>query len=177
MSSLLPPSSTPLERAVATATAFQLNTDGLRNAESAALCPPQLLPWLAWERSVDDWGDAWPVDVQRRAVASSVLLHQRKGTVWAVKQALAITGYRSQISEWWQQQPAGVPHTFGVDVEVTDRSVTDALIAEIDRRITGVKPVRAHCSLRVIATRHAGCYYAAAVLSGDVTTIYPGPTV
>lgn len=173
MSSLLPPNSTPLERAVATATAFELDTDGLRHAESAALCPPPLLPWLAWERSVDDWGDAWPVDVQRRAVASSVLLHKRKGTVWAVKQALAITGYRARIIEWFQQTPAGIPHTFMIDIDVEGQALTEASIASLMYRVDAAKPVRSHYSMRINNTVRSAIRHAAAIMSGETISIYP----
>lgn len=173
MSSLLPPNSTPLERAVATATAFELDTDGLRHAESAALCPPQLLPWLAWERSVDDWGDAWPVDVQRRAVASSVLLHKRNGTVWAVKQALSLTGYRALITEWWQRKPAGAPHTFDIDVEIDDRGISATALSEIERRIDAAKPVRSHYALRAVGVSRCSNVFACMAFAGDIVSVQP----
>lgn len=175
MSSLLPPNSTLLEHAVAnaTATAFDLDTDGLRHAESAALTPAQLLPWLAWERSVDDWSDTWPVDIQRRAVALSVPLHKRKGTVWAVKQAIAITGYRAQIQEWWQQTPAGTPHTFAIDVEIDDRGISDGAIGEIERRIDDAKPVRSHYTLRAVGVSRCGQVFTCVSFAGDIVTVQP----
>lgn len=173
MSSLLPPNSTPLERAVADATAFDLDTTGLRHAESAALCPPQLLPWLAWERSVDDWGDAWPVDVQRRAVASSMPLHKRKGTVWAVKQAIAITGYRARIIEWFQQTPAGIPHTFMIDIDIEGQALSEAALTSLISRVDATKPVRSHYAMRINHTVRGAIRHAAAIMSGETISLYP----
>lgn len=172
-SQLLPPNSTLLERAVADATAFDLDTDGLRHAESAALTPVQLLPWLAWERSVDDWSDTWSVDIQRRAVASSVPLHKRKGTVWAVKQAIAITGYRAQIKEWWQQTPVGAPHTFAIDVEIDDRGISDTALSEIERRIDGAKPVRSHYTLQAVGISRCRHVIACVAFAGDIVSVQP----
>ncbi|MBP8813585.1 MAG: phage tail protein I [Laribacter sp.] len=92
-SRLLPPNSSLLERAIADAASFDLDVSGLCHVESAALCPPAWLPWLAWERSVDEWDDAWTTDVHRGLVSGSLELHRRKGTVWAIKTALAAIGY------------------------------------------------------------------------------------
>lgn len=172
-SQLLPPNSTLLERTIADATAIELDTDGLRHAESAALCPPQLLPWLAWERSVEDWGDDWSLDVQRRAVASSVQLHSRKGTVWAVKRAIALAGYRSQISEWWQCQHSSAPHTFHLDIDVVGSQLVSARFEQLLARIDAVKPARSHYSLRFISSTTGTIRHAAAVMCGESISIFP----
>ncbi len=169
----LPPNSTALERASADAAAVEIDTVALRRLESARLAPVHTLPWLAWERHVDDWSDDWSEAARRMAVERSIQLHRLKGTVWAVKESLAITGYRTHVREWWQQVPAGVPHTFLIEVEIDDRGLDDAALDEIERRIESAKPVRSHFGLRAAgtsrATVSAGCF----VLAGDVISISP----
>ena len=81
--SLLPPNATPLELALEQAAA--LYGDAGRDVPVAdvwrpATCPPALLPWLAWALSVRGWDAAWPVDVQRQAVAGAWRGHRRAGT-------------------------------------------------------------------------------------------------
>lgn len=93
-SALLPPNSTPLERALADTTSLAgLAPDVIRTLWNPWTCPEALLPWLAWALSVDFWDDAWPLDYRRATVAGSIAWHRKKGTPWAVEQALAAIGY------------------------------------------------------------------------------------
>lgn len=93
MSSLLPPNASPLERALAAGAAMAHEPERIAALWDAATCPPALLPWLAWALSVDVWDDAWGEAAQRAAVAGSIAWHRKKGTPWAVKQALAGAGF------------------------------------------------------------------------------------
>jgi phage tail P2-like protein len=94
MSNLLPPSATAAERALGEATAratdIPVPVGGLWDQQN---CPATLLPWLAWALSVDVWDSAWSEAVKRRAIAESVAIHRRKGTVWAVREALRSVGF------------------------------------------------------------------------------------
>lgn len=89
MSDLLPPNSTDLERRLATALQQlgELPVE-IRHLRNPATCPASLLPYLAWELSVDEWNPDWGVDVKRRVVADSMRMHRRKGTCGAVRRAL-----------------------------------------------------------------------------------------
>jgi phage tail P2-like protein len=55
---LLPPNATALDSALATATDIDLPTSGLRGIGASATCPAPALPWLAWERSVENFDAA-----------------------------------------------------------------------------------------------------------------------
>ena len=90
--SLLPPSATPLERA------YEGATDRLKAPRVDTLwdpwaCPAHLLPWLAWAVRVSEWSDAWPEDTKRQAIASSMEIARRRGSVWSVREALRAAGY------------------------------------------------------------------------------------
>lgn len=96
---LLPPSSTPLERAVdrtagARFAALPAVVASLWNAQT---CPPAILPWLAWAMSVDEWNEQWGIDKKRAVIAESRLIHQQKGTVAAIRRALTAIGQPDAI--------------------------------------------------------------------------------
>lgn len=107
---LLPPNSTPLERALAEAgiPTCESSADIIRDLWDPQRCPAELLPWLAWAFSVDAWDDAWDETRKRTVVAGSLAWHRKKGTPWAVRQALAAIGYpvinlieyRTYYEEW-----------------------------------------------------------------------------
>lgn len=87
--SLLPPNSTPLERALEQSTARIGSIPfSLVNNWNAQTCPLNLLPWLAWAVGVEDWDSTWPAQMQRDVVASARAIRQKKGTPSAIKLAL-----------------------------------------------------------------------------------------
>lgn len=89
MSDLLPPTSTALEHKLVAAqqhlSALPLATRHIRNPST---CPEPILPFLAWELSVDDWNPDWSESVKRRVINDSISIHRRKGTRGAVRRAL-----------------------------------------------------------------------------------------
>lgn len=94
MSDLLPPNATPLERNLAT-TGERLDDlpMPIRDLRNPQRCPAALLPYLAWELSVDEWNPGWGEGTKRRVIAESVSVHRRKGTRGSVRRALeAILG-------------------------------------------------------------------------------------
>lgn len=116
--------------------------DPIRPLWNPATCPLDLLPWLAWAFSVDVWNSNWSEEVKRAVVATSIETHRKKGTVGAVKGALAALGAGSALVEWWQKSPTGTPHTFTINLVSGDSSLEmqDAMAAAIDR----TKPLRSH---------------------------------
>jgi phage tail P2-like protein len=92
--SLLPHNSTVFERALEAVTGPALLVQApLREIWNPLLCPVHLLPWLAHAFSVDDWSSDWPEVTKRATIAQAVAVHKTKGTVGAVKGALAAAGY------------------------------------------------------------------------------------
>jgi phage tail P2-like protein len=93
VTSVLPPNSTSTERALEAATRrvadLPVPVDLLWRPED---CPAPVLPWLAWALSVDDWQADWAEDRKRAAIAASVEIHRRKGTVWAIRRVLQVAG-------------------------------------------------------------------------------------
>ena len=109
---LLPPNASPLELALESAlTAEQLPVQ-LREIWTPLTCPEALLPWLAWALSVDGWSPDWPLLVRRQVVARAIAIQREKGTLSAIRNAVAAFGAAVEIKEWWQLDPAGTPGTF-----------------------------------------------------------------
>lgn len=93
MSDLLPPNSTQLEHAQAASSDVDQLPVELRTLWSAEHCPAAFLPYLAWALSVDFWDMATTEAQQRALIAGAIAWHRKRGTPWAIKQALAAIGY------------------------------------------------------------------------------------
>ena len=92
MTDLLPPNSTTLEHAAAASADLHLPVVA-STLWSADACPPQFLPYLAWALSVDFWDMATTEAQQRDLIRGAIAWHKKRGTPWAIKQALAAIGY------------------------------------------------------------------------------------
>jgi phage tail P2-like protein len=91
---LLPPNATTAERALEGTTSRVTDVPVLvRESWDPDDCPEELLPWLAWAYSVDEWDPAWSEATKREAVTDAYKRNRKKGTVWAVKRQLNLFGY------------------------------------------------------------------------------------
>lgn len=173
MADLLPPNSTPLERALAAVGAQIGDLDvPLRDLVNAATCPVRLLPWLASTLAVSPWEDSWTEAQKRGVIASAYLVHRQRGTLAALTRALDALGIVTEVVEWWQTVPEGAPYTFRVDVETIDGMDT-TLLQSIRAQIDAVKPVRSRYTVRLIARPSVTLRLAIACSALTITTIYP----
>lgn len=121
---LLPNNSTAIERALA-----QLDADGIggldaqiiRRVHSIDETPEKFLPFLAWERSVDEWNVSWSVEVKREVVRKAYEVHRFKGTAWAVIEAIKATGMGAKVEEWFEYD--GDPYKFRLTIDLTPTQV------------------------------------------------------
>lgn len=92
--SLLPSNATNAERSLVNVLGPVVDIgNDIRHLWNPATIPAPFLPWLAYSLSVDEWNDGWS-DAQKRAViAASAEVHRRKGTIGAVRRAVAALGY------------------------------------------------------------------------------------
>jgi phage tail P2-like protein len=101
VSELLPPNANEHEHAlddsIARIGAVPVEISKLWNPHT---CPIELLPWLAWALSVDEWDETWTEEQKRNSVAASYEVHSHKGTPYSIKSALLALGYDNvQIRE------------------------------------------------------------------------------
>ena len=90
--SLLPPSSTKLERALDLVSAKFKPAKIVPSLWNAETCPEAILPYLAWASSVDEWDANWSVERKRNAITSAREIHKHKGTPSAIRYVLATVG-------------------------------------------------------------------------------------
>lgn len=87
---LLPGNATPLEMAFSGATGrLAAIPYPIREVFRWDTCPAPLLPWLAWEMSVDLWDVGWTEGKKRAMIRESFELHRHKGTLYAIEKYLA----------------------------------------------------------------------------------------
>lgn len=170
---ILPPNSKDLELALEKVMDPDLSPEIIRSLWNPWTCPIDLLPWLAWAMSVDDWDNTWDEQTQRRVVAASIGIHQRKGTVGAVRRAMASLGHNAKLVEWWQTTPPGLPHTFTAEVAIDSRGFTEGQLSSLERQIDRVKPVRSHYGVHLVAETRLDLRVGCLVLSGEAIEIRP----
>ncbi|MFM4843527.1 phage tail protein I [Aeromonas caviae] len=180
MSELLPPSSTPLERALAN-TVAKVSTlpTPARDLWNPDTCPVELLPWLAWAFSLDDWDVTWTESQQRAAVKASYSVHRYKGTIGSVKDALQALGLGVQVQEWFNQIPAGDPYTYKLLLEVNQYGVSLAQLDTIQAVVENAKNLRSHMTtLDLTVASNATVYIGAVAMSGnEIAFSHPAGTL
>jgi phage tail-like protein len=91
--SLLPPASTPVERAIEQVMArIGAVPVPLADVGNPLRTPEAVLPFLAWGLSADLWDQAWPLEKRRNVAARSVELHRLKGTAAGLRAHVRIAG-------------------------------------------------------------------------------------
>ena len=120
------------------------------------LAPDNILPWLAFSVSVDDWSDNWPKVIKREMIKNSISLHQIKGTKRAIQKALEIIGVAGEIVEWWELNPRMTPHSFNITAYLNDNinEYADVIIGldtqkKLINLIENVKPARSHFNFKL----------------------------
>lgn len=142
MTSLLPPSSTKLLTAIADACADLVDLEvKIRDSINPDKCPPSFLPYLAWARAVDRWDAKWSINAQRQVVKDSFIVHSQKGTVAAVRRAIATMGYQMEIRQWYETTPPLLRGAFELDVSLGSQGISEASLEELERIIDDAKPL------------------------------------
>lgn len=178
---LLPPNRTALESALAGVSQLALSTDALRHLWSALHCLGPLLPWLSWTLSVEAWHEARSDEARRNLILTSIEVHRRKGTPWAIRLLIRALGFGEvtiieRVGGLTYSGSAlyngDYPHepladTWATYKLVFERPITNAQAARIRSLLPSVAPARCHLvGLRYAAvpnsyggiTRYDGAY-------------------
>lgn len=160
------------QRAAAACAVISDLTVPLRDLWNPETCPVKFLPYLAWAFSVDRWDENWSEAEKRSVIGEAFWLHQRKGTVAAIRRVIEKMGYALTLEEWWNvADPAG---TFRLEVDINDIGITPLMLDELNRLINDAKPVSRHISRMNIASvtlgpvsvgTSSGC--------GEIISVYP----
>lgn len=173
--SLLPSNTTDLEKAVSQAVGdiHQLPVP-LRELWNPQTCPLELLPHLAWSLSIDEWQQSWSEETKRQVIASSINVHQHKGTRGAIRRALDALGLDIQLVEWFEMEPQGLPYTYEININIDVNGFESTDDNQIQRIINEVSNVRSHATtVNINITSVGERNHAAVQADGIFTTIYP----
>lgn len=172
---LLPPSATAQERALSEATARLSDVPLMvRKSWNPDTCPAELLPWLAWAMSVDEWQTDWTEQEKRDVIKASLDVHKHKGTIGALERALKPLGYLIDVVEWWEMTPPGEPYTFSIVMGTKTKPVTADMYDKAERIVLTYKNLRSHLlALTVKAEVRGKSFAATALVDGADTTVYP----
>ena len=140
-----------------------------RAAEACAVISELPVPlrdlWNPWE-------ETWSETVKRQAVSDAFWIHQRKGTVAAVRRVIETLGYSMTLQEWWEvADPAG---TFRLEIDLNDIGITETMIKELERIIGDAKPISRHISQLTLSVNIQGiASVGVAAFDGEVISVYP----
>ena len=155
--SLLPINATAFLKDLESVTAKSLDLKTLnRFVNNPDEAPENILPWIGWSLSIDTWDDNWSLEVKRKMIRNSLILHKIKGTKGAVKRALEILGVKVKITEWWEVNPKLTPHTFQLTAYLNDNLdknkniiITQDTQKKLVNLINNVKPLRSHLDFKL----------------------------
>lgn len=171
--SILPPNATRLEQAMEETVARLSDIPvPITRYIDPYQCPATLLPWLAWELSVDWWNENWPEARKRAAIAASPDIHMKKGTPSAIRKAIESLGYTVRLFTGRDEKLA--PHAFRIEIGIASQGITEYLTREIEQLIHASKNTRSYLArLSLIGETYGAIPVGLSVLSGLETTIYP----
>ncbi|EJN3580719.1 phage tail protein I [Escherichia coli] len=170
---LLPPSAPPFlhhtEKGGQRLTALPVLINTLWDPDT---CPAHLLPWLAWALSVDRWDESWSEEARRQIIRDSWLIHRHKGTISAMRRAVEPFGAILSITEWWENNDP--PGSFRLDIDISERGLTEETRLEMERMIATVRPVSRHlAAMKMTYVARGISHIASTTLTGDTVTVYP----
>lgn len=164
--SILPPGSSALEKALEQVAARRTDLPvALRTYRQPPNLAMSILPWLAWELSLDNWSSDWSEAIKRERVKQAIPIARQKGTAQSVRGVVASFGGSVAIREWWQMSPMGDPYTFSLvlNLEQAGTPVTADFVDQVIAEVSRVKPVRSHFTFTQGITAKAGIGLIAAV--------------
>lgn len=133
-----------------------------------------LLDLMAWQYHVDDYDLAQSYDAKLDMVRTSIALHRKKGTRWAVRRAIdaAFQDISTTVLEWFEY--GAEPYHFKVAISVFGDGIMKDAIERAHRLIESNKSKRSICdgitlALASSVTTHCGT----AVCMGTCITIEP----
>ena len=179
MSSLLPNNATALETALAETIARISDVPTpARDVWNPDACPSNLLPWLAWAFSVDEWDAGWSDAQKRAAIKAAVPVQRYKGTIGAVRESLAALGFGVQVQEWFNQLPAGNPYTYRLLLTADQVGIDQAALKKILQVVESSKNLRSHMDTLAQSVTTRATLYSAGVngMGNEITIKYEHPS-
>lgn len=173
--SLLPPNATSLLKDLEAVFGDAIDLPTLnRFVNNPDEAPANILPWLAWAVSADDWSDNWPEQVRRNVIKASIEVHRRKGTIGALKKALQAFNYTNVTVEEWFNYGAD-PYFFRVFFDIVEPGFDVNILPQVQKVIESTKNARSHLeTLRAYLSAEMGLMsIGSMIISKEVTSLNP----
>lgn len=176
MNGLLPPNATTLERNVCAVASNATNLEvNIKTITTLSNTPKEFLPLIAWQNSVDRWNRNWTDEEKIAQIKASFQIHQKKGTVAALKEITKSFGYSLTITEWWQEQPNNTPGTFQITIDTNGKTLSESSYNTLVALLNDAKPLTRELKgieLNVVSVQ-GDTNIACAMYDGEEVTIYP----
>ncbi|AHB11069.1 phage tail protein I [Zymomonas mobilis] len=148
ITSLLPPNSTDLERALekTSASNFALPAEDVKEIWNPDTCSTDLLPYCAVNNGLNQWSDDWPENVKRQRISTAIEIARHQGTVKSIRDVVSAFGSAVEMREWFETEPRGKPRTFDLVLTVnsqSDASPSAKYVDDIVQAIVSAKPAAA----------------------------------
>ncbi|AYN26408.1 phage tail protein I [Buttiauxella sp. 3AFRM03] len=170
LKTLLPPNASPPEIALENTHAERIEAIPvpIRQIRRPLLTPRQFIPWLAWDNGVTWWEEDWTEIQKRQVVKAAPEINKRRGTIGAVKRALASLDYLTRVVEWHQESPKATPYTFRVIIFGSE--ISEAVLDKLINQINDAKNVRSYLSGIEISSRAVrGRFYIGGAVIANIT--------
>lgn len=142
--------------------------------------PEQVLPWLAWALSVDNWDKNWSVEQKRAVIADAPVSQKIKGTLAAVESNLIALGVTIRIQEWFNQIPEGEPYTYVLWLDVKEDTLDQEKLDRILDIINTKKNLRSHMqTVRISVKNESQAFAVSSLRTGHLIRVtgFHNPTV
>lgn len=173
-SSLLPPNSSALEKALDIGFGVLLDRIAPPFPElmNPTGTPLAFLPYLAADRGVSEWSSEASEVEKRLTVQLAWPTARQAGTRQALENAAMGLRLRPEVRAWYEQTPPGPPYSFTVRA-FTEQPYSEAIDARLDRRLAEAKSERDLLSVSVGLSAFGNHVIGAATVCGELTTVYP----
>ncbi|CAM2802586.1 MULTISPECIES: phage tail protein I [Vibrio] len=145
--SKLPPSASKMERVMEQVfwEELALIERDIRNFYDPYQCRVDLLPYLAWEMSVDYWDENWSEQTKRDVIAASNPIHTTKGTRYALDKSIeSIRDDGLSVTEWFDDEANLAPGFFRVNLEARNSDIDENTVPQIYTAVNNAKNTRSH---------------------------------
>lgn len=146
---------------------------------------PDILIWSAISRleepvlthvavmlHADWWDEEWTVAQKRAFLFRQITLHRKKGTPWAVEEAVSIVYGKAYVREWFEY--GGPPGCFSLEVNVHEAGLTDGVVAKIEMMVEKYKRKSQHlCGVKFSMSSSGVTCIGCANFEDEILTVYP----
>ncbi|MFL1781421.1 Phage tail protein [Candidatus Hepatincolaceae symbiont of Richtersius coronifer] len=80
-----------------------LGEQDIKNFWNPQKCRGDLLPYLALYLGASQWDSSWEKKQKRQVLQNAISVNKKRGTLFALKQALGDLKISASIEEWWHQ--------------------------------------------------------------------------